>query len=155
MVYGAHAGPLGSLQSAGFWARLAAVIVDSLVLGVPLGVLASLVRDDVGFALSAGYGYQRDGPLWLNVLGLLVGIAYYGALEGGATGQTLGKRALGIRVVDAATGLPPIGLGRGIGRYFARILSALPCALGYLWMLWDGRQQTWHDKLVRTYVVKA
>jgi uncharacterized RDD family membrane protein YckC len=140
---------------AGFWTRLAAAIIDSLVLGVPLGILTSLVVDGGSFAVSGGYGYQPDGPLWLNLLGTLIGIAYYGGLEGGATGQTLGKRALGIRVVDAATGLPPIGIGRGIGRYFARILSAIPCALGYFWMLWDDRKQTWHDKLVRTYVVKV
>jgi uncharacterized RDD family membrane protein YckC len=140
---------------AGFWARLAAAIIDSLVLGVPLGILTSLVVDGGGVAVSSGYGYQPDGPAWLNLVGTLIGIAYYGMLEGGATGQTLGKRVLGIRVVDTATGLPPIGVGRGIGRYFARILSAIPCALGYFWMLWDDRKQTWHDKIVRTYVVKV
>ncbi len=155
MVYGAPSGPLGSLQLAGFWSRLAAAVIDSLVLGVPLGILTSLVVDDGSFAVSVGYGYQPDGPAWLDLLGLLVGIAYYGMLEGGATGQTLGKRVLGIGVVDAATGLPPIGRGRGIGRYFARLLSALPCLLGYFWMLWDDRRQTWHDKLVRSYVVKV
>jgi uncharacterized RDD family membrane protein YckC len=50
-------------------------------------------------------------------------------------------------------GRGPIGLGRGIGRYFARILSALPLFLGYFWMIWDGEKQTWHDKLVGTVVV--
>ena len=55
-------------------------------------------------------------------------------------------------VVDADTGAP-IGAGRAIGRYFARILSGLPLLLGYLWPLWDDRQQAFHDKLVNSRVV--
>ena len=43
----------------------------------------------------------------------------------------------------------------GIGRYFARWLSAIPLLLGYFWMLWDPKKQTWHDKLVSTIVVKG
>lgn len=58
-------------------------------------------------------------------------------------------------LVDASTGQPGIGVGRGVGRYFARWLSSIPLGLGYFWMLWDGRKQTWHDKLVGSLVVKA
>ena len=90
----------------------------------------------------------------LGIAALVAGVIYYAKLEGGPSGQTVGKKALGIRVVDAATG-GPIGTGRGVGRYFARILSALVCYLGYLWMLWDPEKQCWHDKLVNDYVVKA
>ena len=50
---------------------------------------------------------------------------------------------------------PGVGTGRGVGRYFGRILSAFPLLLGYFWMLWDGRQQTWHDQLASTLVVKV
>ena len=70
----------------------------------------------------------------------------------GRTGQTVGKRALGVRVLDARTGTP-IGVGRAIGRHFGKIISAIPCGLGYLWMLWDPNKQTWHDKMVGSYVV--
>jgi uncharacterized RDD family membrane protein YckC len=57
-----------------------------------------------------------------------------------------------VSVVDVRTGTP-IGVGRAIGRYFAKILSAIPCGLGYFWMLWDPNKQTWHDKIVGSYVV--
>ena len=33
--------------------------------------------------------------------------------------------------------------------------SALPCCLGFLWMLWDDEDQTWHDKICDTVVIKA
>ena len=84
-------------------------------------------------------------------MGLAAGVLYYGLMEG-RTGQTVGKRALSVKVVDARTGTP-IGVGRAIGRHFAKILSAIPCFLGYLWMLWDPQKQTWHDKMVGSYVV--
>ncbi|MGH9084929.1 MAG: RDD family protein [Acidimicrobiales bacterium] len=154
-------------QFAGFWIRFAAAFIDGLLIAVPLAILGTLVGaydttttdafgnevDSTSFRVS--YGFTPGAPLWFNLLNTAVGVAYYGALEGGATGQTLGKRATGIRVVSASTGQPGIGVGRAIGRYFARILSAIPCALGYLWMLWDGKKQTWHDKIVGSYVVKA
>lgn len=89
----------------------------------------------------------------LGILAFVATLVYWAKLEGGR-GQSLGKQALGIRTVDVATG-QPIGGGRAIGRYFARILSALVCYLGYFWMLWDPQKQTWHDKLVNSVVVKT
>ena len=81
-----------------------------------------------------------------------VGVAYFGYLEGSNSGQTLGKRALGIRVIDFNTG-GPIGFGRAVIRYFGRMVSAIPCLLGYFWMLWDKEKQTWHDKFANDVVV--
>jgi uncharacterized RDD family membrane protein YckC len=91
--------------------------------------------------------------LLISLAGIAAAVLYFGLLEG-RTGQTIGKRALGITVVDARTGTP-IGVGRAIGRYFGKFLSAAVCLLGYLWMLWDPQKQTWHDKFVSSYVVTA
>jgi uncharacterized RDD family membrane protein YckC len=54
--------------------------------------------------------------------------------------------------VDSGT---PIGLGRGVGRYLFKFISAIVCLLGFLWVLWDPRKQAWHDKVARSVVVKA
>jgi len=89
----------------------------------------------------------------LAIAAFVAGVLYFALMEGGS-GQTLGKKALGIRVVDKRTG-GSIGTGRGVGRYFARWLSELVCWLGYLWMLWDPEKQCWHDKLVNDYVIKV
>ena len=126
-------GPSGPRAS--FFRRLGAVLVD----GVLLAIVGTVVRAATG---------QTAG----TVLGLAIGIAYVGFLEGSNSGQTIGKRALGIRVIDYRTG-GPIGYGRAALRYFARILSAIPCFLGYFWMLWDKERQTWHDKLISDVVV--
>jgi uncharacterized RDD family membrane protein YckC len=105
--------------------------------------------------VSSGVGYQPAAELRVNLVSIVIGMLYYGGLEGGASGQTIGKRICAVRVVDVDTIQPGIGLGRGIGRYFARWLSSIPLGLGYFWMLWDDRNQCWHDKLARTLVVKV
>jgi uncharacterized RDD family membrane protein YckC len=136
--YGEHLG--GQLVYAGFWIRFLAAFVDGILIGIAVSIVGGIV------------GVDGNG---VNLLNILAGVAYYGTLEGGDTGQTLGKKICGIRVVDATSGQPGIGVGRGIGRYFARWLSAIPLLLGYFWMLWDARNQCWHDKLASTVVVKA
>jgi uncharacterized RDD family membrane protein YckC len=90
----------------------------------------------------------------MDILGLVGSIAYYVILEGGPSGQTLGKKALGIRVYDLAQG-GPIGYGRAFIRWIGRIASTIPILLGYFWMLWDSEKQTWHDKLAGSVVVPA
>ena len=120
---------------ASFFRRFGAALLDGILIGIVSGVLQALVGRGPG-----------------SLLGLAVGVAYYAYLEGGATGQTLGKKALGIRVIDLRSGAP-IGFSRGVIRYFARILSTIPLLLGYFWMLWDSEKQTWHDKLAGSVVV--
>lgn len=125
-------------QRASFGRRLVAYLVDSIVLGIVYAILFGI------FGQAAAYG-----------IGLLVGLAYYAYFEGSASGQTPGKRMLGIRVYDFGSGggSGGIGFGRGLIRYLGKIISSIPCALGFLWMLWDKDKQTWHDKLASTVVV--
>ena len=129
-----YAGP-GSGPRANFGQRLVALIIDVIILSIVGGVIELIVRNALGSLVSAA-----------------IGLAYYAWLEGSASGQTIGKRALGIRVYDLRVG-GRIGTGRAIGRYFARILSTIACLLGYFWMLWDKERQCWHDKLVGSVVV--
>lgn len=126
-------GPSGPRAS--FGRRFVAALIDGILLTIPYLVLAAI------FGQNAASG-----------LNLVIGIAYYTVLEGGPTGQTLGKKAMGLRVIDFNGG-GSIGYGRGAVRYVGRILSTIPCLLGYFWMLWDKEKQTWHDKLATTVVV--
>jgi uncharacterized RDD family membrane protein YckC len=47
----------------------------------------------------------------------------------------------------------PIGYPRAALRWLVSIPSALVIFVGYLWMLWDGEKQTWHDKAAGSVVV--
>jgi uncharacterized RDD family membrane protein YckC len=119
---------------AGFWRRLVAVIVDGILVGIPVGLL---------YEAFTGAGY---------VLGVVLAAVYFVFFEGGPSGQTFGKKSVGIRVVDLATG-GPIGYARAVTRYLGRIVSSIPLYLGYLWMLWDAEKQCWHDKFAGSVVV--
>jgi len=114
---------------------LGAALIDGFILTVASAGLRWVVGDVLGQVVSG-----------------VIGLAYYVYLEGSDLGQTLGKKVVGIRVVDIA-GAGPIGYGRATVRYLGRFVSAIPLGLGYLWMLWDDQKQTWHDKFARSMVV--
>jgi uncharacterized RDD family membrane protein YckC len=70
----------------------------------------------------------------------------------GTTGSSLGKSVLKIRVVGVRTG-EPIGFWRSLVRQLAHVLDLFTLGLGYLWPLWDRRNQTFADKLSSTVCV--
>jgi uncharacterized RDD family membrane protein YckC len=129
----AATGPSG--PRANFGQRLGAYLIDVIILFVPYIILFAILDQVVAYLIT-----------------IVIGIVYFAYFEGSASGQTPGKKVLKIRVIDFGSG-GPIGMGRALVRYVARFVSSLPCALGYLWMLWDKEKQTWHDKLSTTVVV--
>ncbi|MBA3788306.1 MAG: RDD family protein [Actinobacteria bacterium] len=128
---GSHA----SGPRAGFWRRFVASLLDGIVIGIANVILLGLIDDNAATGIAT-----------------LIGLGYYTYFEGSASGQTLGKKALGIRVLSLKDG-GPIGYGRAFIRYIGRIVSAIPLLLGYFWMLWDKEKQTWHDKFAGSVVV--
>ena len=143
-------------ERAGFGRRLAAALIDGLIVGIPAYVLLKILGQThtttsaTGSSASFSTGYTGLG----TILNVLIFIAYYTYFESQAAGQTLGKKVMGIRVCDLTTG-QPIGLNRALFRAVGRYVSAIACLLGYLWMLWDGNKQTWHDKFATSTVVKT
>ena len=125
----------GDEALATFWRRLGALVIDALICAVPATAIL--------LAVPARYEY-------LVLLGVMV--VYFTAFEGSPRGQTPGKSFLRIRVISFDTGAP-IGFQRAFVRSVGRIISGLPFDLGYLWMLWDPENQTWHDKFARSVVV--
>ena len=125
-------GPSGPRAS--FGRRFVAALIDGILLGIVSGILTALNRN-LGYAVET-----------------LLSLAYFTYLEGSSSGQTIGKKAMGIRVIDFAGG-GSIGHGRAFIRWIGRFVSGIACLLGYFWMLWDKEKQTWHDKLATTVVV--
>ncbi|AYF73389.1 RDD family protein [Nocardia yunnanensis] len=152
-------------EYASWGARLGARLIDSLIVGAPAGVLY-LVAVTAGTSeptcTTSGY-YTSCDTGSLNALGaicsllafvLFLGVGLFFAYQEGTTGQTLGKRVVGIRVLKEATG-QPIGFGMAVVRYLAGYINSLACYLGWLWPLWDEKKQTLGDKIVGTIVVKG
>ncbi len=156
-------GSLGGarVRAAGLFRRVLAGSVDLMLvicLFVALQALASVV---VGHGMprlaQLGPGGLIDALLAGSVpaatglaLFALLGAAYLVLLHTGP-GQTLGKRLVGIRVIDGY-GLP-LGLGRSLLRTLALVPSAGLAGLGVLWIGFDRERRALHDRLVDTHVV--
>jgi uncharacterized RDD family membrane protein YckC len=135
------------LLHATYGQRVGGFLID---IGIPGGLLAvvliaALATRDV---IVIGLVYPGSAIVGLGFL------LWNSGYRQGRTGQSLGKSALGIRLVRAGTE-EPVGVGRAVGRQVAHLLDGLPLGLGYLWPLWDEQRQTFADKVCSTLVVQA
>lgn len=143
--YGTPPAPYGGASLAGWGSRVGAALIDGLLFAVPYFV---------GFLLGAAIGGGLGGLLvFLGFVGGF-GVAIWNLVQQGNTGQTIGKKQLGLRLVREADG-QVVGAGLSIGRYFVHVVDAIPCYIGYLWPLWDAKRQTFADKILATLVIKA
>jgi uncharacterized RDD family membrane protein YckC len=161
-------GPVQPGDLAGFWLRFGGLLLDSILYGLLMApfLIAGFAIGAQGFddcvsiddEIVCPPGKPEAGPIVLGVIIGVIGLAivavlYFRAL--GRTGQTWGRKIVGVKVVRNHT-REPLGVPRAIGRQlFASFISGQVCYLGYLWMLWDGQKQTWHDKVTDSIVIRA
>lgn len=157
----------------GFGGRLGAVLIDGLATGVLPAVIyfagviaapevqvACTSQSDFGVTNADGMCVGPDPVVVLSamlvafVVQLL--LAFFVVIRPiGRSGQSIGLKAMGLMVVDAASG-QPIGVARSLGRHlFASFLSGCVCYLGYFWMLFNDKKQTWHDMVTSSVVIRA
>lgn len=146
---------------ASWWRRGGAYLIDIFLAGVPFVFVVS-----VGLVIAE---YHWLGAV-IAVLGffvyLTIAVSNQVILQG-KTGQSLGKKCFGIAVIGETTGRP-LGQSRALARWgvqlainlVGRCLPLLPLPLNVpgllnsLWPLWDAKNQTWHDKVVQSIVVR-
>jgi uncharacterized RDD family membrane protein YckC len=133
---------------ASWFSRVGAYLVDALITAIPI-----VVGGGIGTAIGLDTGAGKAVLIIFYVAGFVVAI-YNRYILGGRTGQTWGRKALGIRLVSEEQG-QPIGGGLTFVRDLAHIVDGIPCDIGYLWPLWDAKRQTFADKIMRTVVVAA
>lgn len=137
----------GCYPYAGFWRRTLAFLIDIFLL-LNLGGIVSVL---ISFAL---FGSVEDEVLpWVEICVLPICFILYNALmeSSSAKQATLGKMALGIKVVDNRG--ERIGFGRAIGRVFGKWVSSATLYFGFLMASYTSRKQSLHDIITATYVV--
>jgi len=143
-----------SLENAGIALRFVAVLLDAVIVFFPLGIVVGLMTGGGYAERGAGYanaGINVGGSAFLLLLAL--GLGYYIVCEA-ATGATLGKRMVGIRVVgedgEHAT------FGAAVVRNLLRLVDALFFYLvGAVFALTSTRGQRLGDRAAHTIVVRG
>jgi uncharacterized RDD family membrane protein YckC len=147
---------------AGWGTRLAALLLDGLILLVPVAVLIAII---VGVALSSDAGAIVTGIV--GFLAYLAVLFIYAPVlmsrDGARNGQTWGKQILGIRVVRDSgepmsfwyAALREIGVKGFAVSIASSIIPFIPWFLNYFWPLWDDQNRALHDMVVSTHVVEG
>lgn len=147
---------------AGFWKRFAAYAIDTVVLMVVTWIVQMVVMAGMfGATMGLSGGDDASGLLaGAGFMGILVGMVlvpiglqavYFAWMHASARQATLGKMAVGIKVTDEDG--YPISFMRGIGRFFATIISSLIAMVGYIMAGFTDRKRALHDMIAGTLVV--
>jgi uncharacterized RDD family membrane protein YckC len=121
-------------------------LIVAMILHVPMPGLREVGPD----LLVAGI-LDRN-PMAVGAVGLFLGMmGLYQLYFGGISGQTLGMKLMGIRLISYRGTAP--GPARGLVRLVALAASLLPAGLGWLWALFDREHRALHDHLAGTYLI--
>jgi len=123
---------------AGFWRRVAAFIIDGILLSVPNLLIGWMMPGKTAIAF---------------VLNVAIGVAYYGLLHSSAKQATVGKMVFRIKVTDLQG--RRIEFGKAAVRYFASWLSGIILGIGFVMAAFTKKKQALHDTLCGTLVVNA
>lgn len=153
---------------AGFWKRVAAYILDIIVLYIPSMLIEKMLGGDAAKSIfeqavvnAAGdpnatlaAQMQYYSAMWpAMLLGFIVAWMYYAFCESSAWQATVGKLALGLRVTDMQGNR--LSLKRALARYPAMILSSLILCIGFLMVAWTRQKQGLHDMIAGTLVLNG
>jgi uncharacterized RDD family membrane protein YckC len=147
----------------GFWIRVAAYLIDGLLVGVvTVPIFLLTIFPSVASVIHQAESNQEPGP---EVMAALIGsvgffalLAFcghwlYEALLTSSSWQgTIGKRILRLKVTD--DGGNRIGFGRSTARFFAKILSGWIMYVGFIMVAFMERKRGLHDVICGTQVLR-
>lgn len=138
----------------GFWERLAAKVIDSILLYV--------VQWPVNFAMGISMTGQAPkdpaamGAYFMHLgLAMMINMVITASIVTfflGRFGATPGKMAMKLKVVRP--GGEPISYLQGLGRHFSEVVSGLVCYIGYIVVAFDDERRALHDRMAGTRVIK-
>jgi len=149
---------------AGFISRVAAFAVDIIVLSVIIigATWFSQMTIDI-LQIKPIIDFMAKEFLWIRslismifspVTATIAGavfVVFYHVFFWYFAGQTVGKALIGIKIIPLKGGR--ISLWRAILRYIGYLVTGFSLGIGFIWVIFDDRRMSWHDKLARTCVV--
>jgi len=138
----------------GFWIRVIAVIVDSILIQVVVLPVSFIVGIFIGIAGAASHSTGIGLQLMSSAVGAMIGLLgtwlYSAMMESSVRQATLGKMIFGMKVTDLQG--RRISFGLATGRHFAKILSGLILCIGFIMVGFTEKKQGLHDMIVGTLV---
>ena len=138
---------------AGFWKRIAAYIIDILIMLVPMFIIGVIVGY---FAISSAKTeleievFSAGAEGLTRIIGIVLAWVYFATMESSSKQGSLGKMALGIKVTDYNG--EKISFGKASGRFFGKILSGIIIGIGFLMVGFTSKKQGLHDFMAGTLV---
>jgi uncharacterized RDD family membrane protein YckC len=132
---------VSTAEKAGWGTRALAIFIDAFGIGLIAAAISNILGGD-----TTSTQYQG-----LSILFQAAYFTYFWSAAG--KGQTLGSRALNVRVVK--TDGSYLDYGGAFLRYIGFVISCAAFLIGVIWAAYDAQKQGWHDKIAGTYVVKA
>jgi uncharacterized RDD family membrane protein YckC len=147
---------------AGFWVRFVAIFIDYLIIGIVSTLVLVPLLTATGIAgSSADYGNMDEEFLagmiaafsgTMALINMVVNWLYFALMESSSWQATLGKRAVGVIVVNENGAR--ISFLTATIRYVGKIVSGLILLIGYIMAAFTAKKQALHDMIASTYVVK-
>jgi uncharacterized RDD family membrane protein YckC len=136
----------------GFWIRVVARVIDGVTIGIAQACIALMFFGTFGAQFIPGV--TRSAPVGLRLgfqfLSYAIAIVYE-VMFLRYQGATLGKMALGLKVVRSNGG--SLGWGISVGRYFMHVISALILLIGDIMAGFDNEKRALHDRVCDTRVI--
>ncbi len=136
------------VQYVGFWARLGASVIDTiLVIMITFPLLYLIYGGEYFYGGETVQGWPDFLVSYVFPISAIILFWVYKS-------ATPGKIALLAKIVDVKTG-NKASIKQSIIRYLAYYVSLIPLGLGFLWIAWDAKKQGWHDKIAGTVVIRC
>ena len=126
---------------AGFWIRVVAFIIDSIIVGVVNAIIAAILNS------------STTGRSGIQTLLGVIYFTYFWSSSSPWPGQTVGDKLLSLRVIR--TDGSDLTIVQALIRYVGLFISFIVIFIGVIWVAFDPNKQGWHDKIAGTYVVKV
>lgn len=142
----------------GFWRRAVALILDILILLVANNIIALIIGVVHGVLLVFSHhtldkaAFQRASIPWLLLILTVNSWLYFTSASITIYGATLGKAAMGLRVVDE--NMQRISFAKSNVRYWSSIISVLLAGFGFWMVAWTKKKQGLHDIFAKTIVIR-
>ena len=140
---------------AGFWIRFVAAVIDGIIVGIPITVIAFILGIFTLFTSTDVNTTVYEDTIFILYIflylgSLMISVLYYAGMNASKWQGTLGKMIVGVKVTDLNG--QRISFGRSLGRFLATILSGV-LYIGYIIAGFTEKKQSLHDLIAGTVVV--